>query len=180
MIDNILLSLANTAYKNQEERNFWNGKKFEIIKKLEKDQIGKVGEDLVVALFNQINENSAIRVLEDHGPVDAIIYGKKCEIKTATLSLGETFTNDYIIRSNDFDCFISLGLAPENIYISIFNKRKIEWDKKGTGFTNRRKGGTENFSFRKKYNKMMLKITNENLNELKSLFLDAMEMASPF
>jgi hypothetical protein len=139
MVEQSVLKITNNLLSQQETRNIWNNKKYGIIKKLEKDLIGKLGEELIVDIFNSIDKNCAKRIEADRGPVDVVIYNKKCEVKTATFSLAQSFTNDFIMLDGEFDIFISLGLAPENIYVSIYNKNKIPKNIKRSGFTNRKK-----------------------------------------
>ena len=80
-------NLINKKYEKKQKRDIWSESEMKNISKLENDDIGKVGEEIINSFCKKANINSNIdgtKTKQIGGGIgDGKINGKTCEIKTA-------------------------------------------------------------------------------------------------
>lgn len=125
LFTNIATKLINDKYEKKRKRNIWDNSKWENISKLENDDVGNVGEQII----NNLCKESCIPSLIDGtktkqlggGTGDGIINERTCEIKTARLGSDcSSFQHELGEIPWKADFMIFLDIAPEKMYITIF------------------------------------------------------------
>tara|TARA_B100001142_G_C14278027_1_gene633679 strand:+ start:93 stop:746 length:654 start_codon:yes stop_codon:yes gene_type:complete len=125
LFTNIATTLINEIYEKKRKRNIWDNSKWGNISKLENDDVGNVGEQII----NILCKESCIPSLIDGkktkqlggGTGDGIINERTCEIKTARLGSDCcSFQHELGEIPWKADFMIFLDIAPEKMYITIF------------------------------------------------------------
>lgn len=123
-------ALQKTVAKSPPRKVAWEGSPFEGFNRLEIDQRGAAGEEVVVMLLEavkrEVNYNKNATDEDKHW--DFMCDGLKYEVKTAMLGKnGVTFQHENIFRTRQYDGLIFVDIAPSDIYISCWAKRDIPW-----------------------------------------------------
>jgi len=108
----------------------WEGGDFAAAKLVEIDNRGDIGERIVVKMLRALGRDVSYQpgaTSEDKG-WDLICDDFSFEIKTATLGKdGVTFQHENIYKTRTYDGLIFVDIAPNDIYVSCFDKRAIDW-----------------------------------------------------
>lgn len=129
-------NLINKKYEKKQKRDIWSESEMKNISKLENDDIGKVGEEIINSFCNKANINSNIdgtKTKQIGGGIgDGKINGKTCEIKTAKLgSTGDSFQHELGEVPWRADYMIFLDITPYGrMYITIFENFTEDFYKK--------------------------------------------------
>ena len=135
LITSLTKILIDKKFKIKKDRDIWGDSKWKNISKLENDDVGGVGEEII----NEICKKSGIEANIDGtktkqvggGIGDGTIKGKTCEIKTARLgSSGKSFQHELgeVPWKADFMVFLDISL--DKFYITIFKNFTEEFYKK--------------------------------------------------
>jgi hypothetical protein len=121
----IVTNIIKTQYNKKQKRDIWENSKWKEISKLENDDVGKVGEQIIHDLCKIADVDACIDGLKTKkcggGEGDGIINGKTCEIKTARIgSSGESFQHELGEVPWKADYMIFLDITPDKMYITIF------------------------------------------------------------
>jgi hypothetical protein len=121
----IVTNIIKTQYNKKQKRDIWENSKWKEISKLENDDVGKVGEQIIHDLCKLSNVDASIDGMKTKkrggGEGDGIINGKTCEIKTARLgSSGKSFQHELGEVPWIADYMIFLDITPDKMYITIF------------------------------------------------------------
>ena len=108
-----------------KKRDIWKDSPWENISKLENDDQGSVGEEIVNNLCSLAGVNCSIdgkKTKQIGGGIgDGTIKGKSCEIKTARLGSDEkSFQHELGEVPWKAEYMIFLDIAPQKMYITIF------------------------------------------------------------
>jgi hypothetical protein len=131
----VATALINDKYEKKKIRNIWDGSMWGNISKLENDDVGGVGEQIINHFCRKAGINADIdgtkTKKKSGGTGDGTIKGKTCEIKTARLGSDETsFQHELGEVPWKADYIIFLDIAPKNMYITIFPNFSEEFYKK--------------------------------------------------
>lgn len=128
-------NLINKKHTKKQKRDIWSNSEWNNISNLENDDVGRVGEEIIDAFCKKSQIDSDIdgtKTKQQRGGIgDGKIKGKTCEIKTARLgSSGNSFQHELGENPWNADYMIFLDIAPEKMYISLFQNFTEEFYKK--------------------------------------------------
>jgi hypothetical protein len=142
-LTDLATNLINQKYVKKQKRDIWHESKWENISKLENDDVGKVGEEIINHFCEKANIISDIdgsKTKQVGGGIgDGKIKGKTCEIKTARLgSSGDSFQHELGEVPWKAEYMLFLDIAPKEMYITIFkNFTETFYKKSGTDSKNK-------------------------------------------
>jgi hypothetical protein len=115
----VLRGIGATMYE-RECRMGWTGSPLESINKLKPDNSGKVGELFVTNMCAKAGIDCVYTedVNSTDGTYDAVINGKKVEIKTARLGVQKGFQHESL-RSSGCDYYLFLDILPTGFYMTV-------------------------------------------------------------
>ena len=119
----------------KQKRDIWSDSKWKNISDLENDDVGGVGEEIINELCKKSQIDSDIDGTKTKqlggGIGDGKINGTTCEIKTARLgSSGSSFQHELGEIPWKAKYMIFLDIAPEKMYITVFQNFTEEFYKK--------------------------------------------------
>ena len=122
----LLVVCINNKCMKKKERNIWKNSKYEKIDDLCCDDVGKLGEDLIIKLCNSSDINAEIDGLKfkNQNIGDGKINGKTVEIKTARSGSGKASSFQHELSEKPWitDYIIFIDISPEIYYITILLK----------------------------------------------------------
>jgi hypothetical protein len=131
----VATNLINTKYEKKQKRDIWMNSKWKNISKLENDDVGNVGEQIInkfcknANIISNIDGNKTKKI--GGGIGDGEIKGRTCEIKTATLcSNGKSFQHELGEIPWKAEFMIFLDISPDKFYITIFKNFSEEFYQK--------------------------------------------------
>lgn len=102
----------------------WAGTPLETINKLKPDSSGKLGELFVAKLCRDggltVEYNEDIND-QDDGTYDAVLNGKRVEIKTARLGAQHGFQHESL-RADGCDLYLFVDIVPDAVYLTVSQK----------------------------------------------------------
>ena len=130
-IKSVAVPIIKEIQKEEAKVSQWIGSPYGAIRDFQIDTRGAVGETLIASLLTglgrKVSHNEA--TTDDEKDWDLICDDLKYEIKTATLGRdGVTFQHEGIDKTRHYDGLIFVDIAPNDIYISIYAKKKIAWN----------------------------------------------------
>lgn len=128
-------NLINKKHTQKKKRDIWSDSKWKNISDLENDDVGGVGEEIIDELCKKSQIDSDIDGTKTKqlggGIGDGKINGATCEIKTARLgSSGSSFQHELGEIPWKAKYMIFLDIAPEKMYITVFQNFTEEFYKK--------------------------------------------------
>ena len=174
----------NKKYTQKQKRDIWGNSEWKNISKLENDDVGGVGEELIndfckkAQIVSEIDGNKTKQV--GGGIGDGTIKGETCEIKTARLgSGGKSFQHELGEFPWKAKYMIFFDIGPEKMYITIFPNFTEDFYKKSGQDTSIKCSPyfpTKSITWRKKQGAFKLD-TSININEKnKNTFIIDSEM----
>lgn len=131
----VATNLINTKYEKKQKRDIWMNSKWKNISKLENDDVGNVGEQIInkfcknANIISNIDGNKTKKI--GGGIGDGEIKGRTCEIKTARLgSDGNSFQHELGEVPWKAEFIIFLDISPDKFYITIFKNFSEEFYQK--------------------------------------------------
>ncbi len=130
-IKSVAVPIIKEIQKDEAKVSQWINSPYGAIRDFQIDTRGAVGETLIANLLTElgrtVSHNEA--TTDDEKDWDLICDNLKYEIKTATLGRdGVTFQHEGIDKTRHYDGLIFVDIAPDDIYISIYAKKKIAWN----------------------------------------------------
>ena len=127
--------LINKKHEIKQKRDIWCDSKWRKISELENDDVGGVGEEIIHSSCEKAGIDCDIdgkKTKKIGGGIgDGLINGKSCEIKTARLgSSGSSFQHELGEVPWHADFMIFLDIAPDKMYLTIFQNFTEEFYKK--------------------------------------------------
>jgi len=127
--------LINKKHKQKQKRDIWGNSEWKNISKLENDDVGGVGEEIINGFCKKsqiVSEINGTKTKQLGGGIgDGTINGEMCEIKTARLgSSGRSFQHELGEVPWKAKYMIFFDIAPEKMYITIFLNFTEEFYKK--------------------------------------------------
>ena len=115
--------LINSKYDKKKKRSIWDSSNWINISKLENDDVGKVGEEIIGVLCKKAGVPAKIDGMQTKerggGIGDGKINGKTVEIKTARLgSAGNTFQHELGEVPWKAEYMLFFDIAPKKMYIT--------------------------------------------------------------
>lgn len=116
----LLQTIGDTLAAKQNDSNQWHGSTLESINDLKPDYAGKVGE----LFLQQLCATGSVQCLyaEDvnskDGTYDAIVNGKKVEIKTARLGVQRAFQHE-TLKKDGYDYLLFIDIKPNQFYMTV-------------------------------------------------------------
>ncbi len=132
MTDVITLATPIIDHTQQEEDkvSLWVGSPYGAIRNFQIDARGKLGVALIEEILKDLGRTVFRNETDNLKDWNLSCDGIKYEIKTATLGKkGSKFQHESIYKTRDYDGLIFVDIAPSAIYISIYAKADIQWDK---------------------------------------------------
>lgn len=134
MLFSNLTNTVDSLYKIQMEKYKWGNSPWENINKLELDYIGKVGENLLKSICNEVgiicNIDGTKNKLIGGGNGDGFINNKTIEIKTSRLGKDNSFQHELGETPWNSNYMVFIDITPNNYYLTIFeNFSKEEYKK---------------------------------------------------
>jgi hypothetical protein len=131
-----LIALIEEQKKKEDEKDIWKNSEYKDIAKLQSNNVGIVGEQLVYTLCNKTGIEASIDGVKTKqkggGAGDGIINGKTVEIKTAIQgNTSKTFQHELGETPWKADYMIFLDISPEHYYMTIFENFTEEHYKSG-------------------------------------------------
>ena len=132
-----IIGLINKKYEKKRKRDIWEDSQWKNISKLENDDVGGVGEEIIHDLCSRagiICDIDGKKTKQSGGGKgDGTISGKTCEIKTARLgSDGKTFQHDFNTKPWSAEYIVYLDITPNKIYFTMFKNFSQEfWKESG-------------------------------------------------
>ncbi len=131
-IRTLVTPIIDRIQKEEDKVSQWGNSLYGAIRNFQIDARGKVGvaiiADLLTDLGRTISHNKSRG--DDLKDWNLSCNGIKYEIKTATLGKdGSKFQHESIYKTRDYDALIFVDISPSAIYISIYAKADIKWDK---------------------------------------------------
>jgi hypothetical protein len=123
---NIYVRNIGKEKKKEEDNNIWENSRFESIRKLQKNNVGIVGEKSINDICKQCGIdaycNGAKTKQRGGGEGDGKVMGKSVEIKTAHLGSSQpTFQHELTEKPWETAKYMIFNdIAPEHIYLTIF------------------------------------------------------------
>lgn len=108
----------------------WAGSDFAGVKLVEIDNRGDIGELIVVKMLRALGRDVSYNpgATSEDKNWDLICDDFFYEVKTATLGKDEiTFQHENIYKTRQYDGLIFVDIAPNDLYVSCFDKRSIDW-----------------------------------------------------
>lgn len=131
----VATNLINTKYEKKQKRDIWMNSKWKNISKLENDDVGNVGEQIInkfcknANIISNIDGNKTKKI--GGGIGDGEIKGRTCEIKTTRLgSDGNSFQHELGEVPWKAEFIIFLDISPDKFYITIFKNFSEEFYQK--------------------------------------------------
>jgi DNA-binding Xre family transcriptional regulator len=127
--------LINKKHEQKKKRDIWGISEWKNISKLENDDVGGVGEEIIDKLCKKsqiVSEIDGTKTKQVGGGIgDGTINGETCEIKTARLgSSGSSFQHELGEVPWNAKYMIFFDIAPKKMYITIFQNFTQEFYKK--------------------------------------------------
>ena len=145
----LLQSIGDTLAAKQNDSNQWHGSTLESINDLKPDYAGKVGE----LFLKQLCAAGGVQCLYDEdvnskdGTYDAIVNGKKVEIKTARLGVQGAFQHE-TLKKDGYDYLLFIDITPNYFYITVLPRFDMTMKHPLIGRTpHPRKGTSDVFKF---------------------------------
>lgn len=121
--------------KHVKKRDAWEDSEWKDITRMEKDDVGKIGEQTIHQLCVACSIPSMIdglktKVLLSGGYGDGTIHGKSVEIKTARMGSAstKTFQHEFGVYPWNPEYVLFLDITPSSLYITLFpNKDEQFW-----------------------------------------------------
>jgi hypothetical protein len=135
---NLVTNLINTKHKKKQKRDIWGESEWKNISKLENDDVGSVGEEIIQNLCKKasiVSDIDGTKTKQIGGGIgDGKIKGSTCEIKTAREGCsGGSFQHELGEVPWKADYMIFLDISPNKMYITIFpNFSEIFYKKSGS------------------------------------------------
>jgi hypothetical protein len=131
-----LIALIEEQKKKEDEKDIWKNSEYKDIAKLQSNNVGIVGEQLVYTLCNKAGIDASIDGVKTKqkggGAGDGIINGKTVEIKTAIQgNTSKSFQHELGETPWKADYMIFLDISPEHYYMTIFENFTEEHYKSG-------------------------------------------------
>ena len=131
----IATNLINKKHEHKKKRDIWMDSKWNNISKLENDDVGGVGEEIINCFCQKshiVSNIDGTKTKQVGGGIgDGTIKGKSCEIKTARLgSSGYTFQHELGEVPWNAEFMIFFDISPKKMYITIFKNFSEEFYKK--------------------------------------------------
>ena len=129
-IRTLITPIIDRTQEEEDKVSLWINSLYRSIRIFQIDARGKLGvtliEDLLKDLGRTVVRNETDNLKDWNLSCDGIKYA----IKTATLGKdGSSFQHETIYKTRDYDALIFVDIAPNAIYISIYVKADIQWDK---------------------------------------------------
>nr|MCA8835658.1 hypothetical protein [Pseudomonadota bacterium] len=125
--------VAPIIERTQEEEDSvsqWANSLYGPITKFQIDARGKLGVALIASFLTDLGRTVVHNETDNLKDWNLSCDGIKYEIKTATLGKdGSSFQHESIYQTRIYDGLIFVDIAPSAIYISIYAKADIQWDK---------------------------------------------------
>ena len=131
-----LVALIEEQKKKEDEKDIWKNSEYKDIAKLQSNNVGIVGEQLVYTLCNKAGIEASIDGVKTKqkggGAGDGIINGKTVEIKTAIQgNTSKSFQHELGETPWKADYMIFLDISPDHYYMTIFENFTEEHYKSG-------------------------------------------------
>jgi hypothetical protein len=131
-----LVALIEEQKKKEDEKDIWKNSKFKDIAKLQSNNVGIIGEQLVHTLCNKAGIEASIDGAKTKqkggGAGDGIINGKTVEIKAAVQgNSSKSFQHELGETPWKADYMIFIDISPEHYYMTIFKNFTEEHYKSG-------------------------------------------------
>ncbi|TSC95221.1 MAG: hypothetical protein CEN87_233 [Parcubacteria group bacterium Licking1014_1] len=133
-IEKIVSKIISDLIKNRDhQKDNWNEhSKYLLIKNLNNDETGEVGELLLQDIFTRNGHKVEYEkaVTSEDKDWDIIIDDIKIEVKTATIGrTAKTFQHEKFFKNRNYDAFIFFDFTPNELYVTIGRKKDIVWKK---------------------------------------------------
>tara|TARA_Y100000389_G_C17428866_1_gene501283 strand:+ start:242 stop:919 length:678 start_codon:yes stop_codon:yes gene_type:complete len=130
----LAMKIIKDKHLEKVERNIWDNSDYKLIKDLESDDVGKVGEHIIAMYCNKSQIPSVIDGIKTKqlggGSGDGTIYRKTVEIKTARQgSKNNSFQHELGEVPWKAEYMIFLDISPDKMYITIFKNFTEEFYK---------------------------------------------------
>ena len=114
------------------DKHGWRAGKFKLMRELQTDKRGDVGEEFVVWMLTQIGKEAFCSSRTDPTRKHWDIYVKdddiSLEVKTATLGYAtNNFQHENLEQNRDCDGIVFFDIAPSDLYITFMCKATFAW-----------------------------------------------------
>lgn len=133
-VNDIFIEMINIQIDKENKNNIWNDSIYKDIIKLQCNNVGNVGETFIQQICSYCDITSDINGLKTKGGGigDGIINNKSVEIKTSYRgSIYPTFQHELGETPWKAEIILFIDIAPDCIYITIFNNFTEEFYKSG-------------------------------------------------
>ncbi len=112
-----------------KDHSKWDVGDFVGIKTISNLKVGKVGEDFISKICDNLNINYLVP--KDKGPWDIEINGIKFEVKTATEDVNGSFQFNHLRYHREYEAVLCLGVSPNSLQFNLWSKADVATGKAG-------------------------------------------------